>query len=382
MKTIVELYDKEPIKNVLATTVFKPERVIFVGDKDMDKHKILNYFKHKNIKVKVEFEYVISDSIEDIYQKLESIFINFPNTSFHVTGGEYLELIAVGQISKQYNIPLFYYHDKLNSFKNLLNCPEAEDVICNEKFTVNDFLVMMGASISGHGHLAIEEISEDLSKDIHIIWNLFFHNTYKWKNFVTYIQTLTGQDVKSKTSLKEVIFTNKFSVKEMLNELNEKEMINHLEIKGNKVSFSYKNEIIKKCINNIGTSLELYIYMIAKNMNYFDDVKISAIIDWNGIENESSNVQNEIDVILTKGVHPIFISCKSGKPNTRDLTELHTLVNKFGGEYAKGLIATTSNFSRFATAVYKRTFELDLNVIEKSDIEKGKIEDILKDIVS
>ena len=34
MKTLIELYDRNPIYNYLASLVFKPERVVFVGAVD------------------------------------------------------------------------------------------------------------------------------------------------------------------------------------------------------------------------------------------------------------------------------------------------------------------------------------------------------------
>ena len=32
MKTLVELFDKEPVENVYAAIAFQPERVVFAGD--------------------------------------------------------------------------------------------------------------------------------------------------------------------------------------------------------------------------------------------------------------------------------------------------------------------------------------------------------------
>ena len=47
-----------------------------------------------------------------------------------------------------------------------------------------------------------------------------------------------------------------------------------------------------------GHILELYIYLLALESEYFDECMIGTEIDWNGIFPEADNVQNEIDVIL------------------------------------------------------------------------------------
>ena len=56
-----------------------------------------------------------------------------------------------------------------------------------------------------------------------------------------------------------------------------------------------------------GHILELYIYLLALESEYFDECMIGTEIDWNGIFPEADNVQNEIDVILRKGHSVVFI---------------------------------------------------------------------------
>lgn len=385
MQTIIELFDKEPIRNILAATLLKPERVVFLGQKDMDKDRILNFFHHMKLNVEVEFIYV-EPNMEYIFQTLEGLYKKYPDSSINITGGSNLELIAAGRISQKYDMPLFYYNAEKNVFINIRNSSQIETRECRVQFDVEDFFVMAGASLNGHGHISIENMTQETMQDISSLWSIFIENTYNWRNFINYFQTLTSEASKTlsknSSSLEETIFTNKLFVKEMLKRLYGEGLVKNLTIKGSKINFTYKNYIIKKSINDVGTILELFIYMTANKMNYFDSIEISAILDWNGINEEIYNVQNEIDVVLTKGIHPIFISCKSGKPTAKDLGELHTLVEKFGGEHARGIIATTTNFSGFSTAIYKRALDLGLYVIEKDDIVKNNLENILKEVAS
>ena len=45
-------------------------------------------------------------------------------------------------------------------------------------------------------------------------------------------------------------------------------------------------------------------------LGVFDDVRTSVVVDWQG-GNQPDAVTNEIDVMATCGVRPIFISCKT-----------------------------------------------------------------------
>lgn len=59
MKTIIELFDESPILNVLASAVFKPEKVIFFGA-DLE-HEVesqndyARFFKYRGEDIKMEY---------------------------------------------------------------------------------------------------------------------------------------------------------------------------------------------------------------------------------------------------------------------------------------------------------------------------------------
>ena len=51
-----------------------------------------------------------------------------------------------------------------------------------------------------------------------------------------------------------------------------------------------------------------------------------------------SETINEIDVILMRNAVPTFISCKSGRADSKALHELETVTSRFGGRYAKKVL--------------------------------------------
>jgi len=131
----------------------------------------------------------------------------------------------------------------------------------------------------------------------------------------------------------------------------------------------------------VGMCLELFVYKTALEADFFDDVSISVIIDWNGRIAEPNDTTNEIDVMLTKGLTPVFISCKTGIPSTASLNEVHTLATRLGGSFAKPVLATMNNLKETAPSLCNRAAELGVTLIELDDLVDGRLEGILRKLV-
>ena len=159
------------------------------------------------------------------------------------------------------------------------------------------------------------------------------------------------------------------------------------------LQFRFKNEQVKLCLTKAGTLLELVTLLTAKNMKksdgtpYFNDVRTGVMIDWDGVvhNNKDGNVdtENEIDVILMKGVVPIFISCKNGKIPDDELYKLNTVAEQFGSEYARKVLVATDMGKAAKSRKYflERARDMGIQIIE--DVHKngfGKLENILKTI--
>lgn len=117
------------------------------------------------------------------------------------------------------------------------------------------------------------------------------------------------------------------------------------------ISYRYKNEQIKRCLTKAGQVLEMKIYSVARSVldtkgnAVYDDVVNGVCIDWDGEDLQNGEgivVENEIDVMMTKGVIPVFISCKNGQVDVNELYKLNTVAERFGGDYAKKVLVVTS----------------------------------------
>ena len=117
------------------------------------------------------------------------------------------------------------------------------------------------------------------------------------------------------------------------------------------VSFEFKNEPIKNCLTKAGTLLELVVSLHASDacdatgMKKYNDVATGVYIDWDAsihdIKDEEKDTENEIDVMLMRGVVPIFISCKNGYFDETELYKLNTVAERFGGPYSRKVLVST-----------------------------------------
>ena len=96
----------------------------------------------------------------------------------------------------------------------------------------------------------------------------------------------------------------------------------------------------------------------------FQDVITSAVVDWDGSVRQNA-VSNELDVMCTHGITPVFISCKTCDVKTEALNELAILRDRFGGKIARAAIVTAE---KGGAAMRNRASELGIDVFDLDDL--------------
>lgn len=383
MKTLIELYSPSPIKNIYSTLLLRPERVIFIGGREMKQEHVKRFIKRKHPEIKTEFHTVDIRDLDSISQALDEILLKHPESVVELNGGGDLMHIAVGKVIAEQDVPAFFCDIKNQKLRNVSKFEITEEMrqLTFPQLSLEDFVLMAGGSLEGHGHINLDKISGEMERDIDFLWSVFFKKQDKWRRLVDYLQNRRNslRTTSGALVLHERLVYNEF-ISEMLSGLASSpgKIIRELNSSHKQISFSYKNEILKKCLNNKGLILELYLYNLAFRMGYFEEVKISTIIDWNGIGNEENNISNEVDIALVKGTRPIFISCKLKIITVEDLNEIDMLVKRFGGECGIGVVATAGTFSKDFPTVYRRAQEMGIYVIEHDDFKYNRVEEKLE----
>lgn len=393
MKTLIELYDESPLMNVLGTEMFKPERTVFICPPEVgrDKHlqqKLREYFAHRGAKSELLF---VSASLLDASQvekRLKETVEKYPECAVDVAGGTDAALFASGALCALSDTPAFTYSRKRNTFYDIHNAPFARDLPCNVKLTVEDCFLMAGGSMrTGRVSDAI-----DLNKYMRLIDELFavyLKFRRDWPRIVNYMQRISQSKADTAPSMHvEGAYTVKGDYGRRVS-ANEKALyaladcgaISDLSIRsGESVSFTFRDEVVRKWLRDVGSPLEMYTYKACLDTGLFDDVRVSAIVDWNGEKAQENSVTNELDVMTTRGVRPFFISCKTGSVQTEALNELAILRDRFGSKVARAAIVTCERGGSSASMRH-RAQELGIDVIDLNDLQSGNIQQCLKALV-
>lgn len=89
------------------------------------------------------------------------------------------------------------------------------------------------------------------------------------------------------------------------------------------LKFTYLNTAVKDCLCKSGNILEFYVWSEARRTGYFDDCAANFSFAW------KEGIRNELDVLLTKGLACLVISCKTSRFNKEHLYEVKYLTERF-----------------------------------------------------
>lgn len=135
------------------------------------------------------------------------------------------------------------------------------------------------------------------------------------------------------------------------------------------IKFNYVDVAVKKCLTIAGNVLELYVWYNAKKLHVFDDCAANFAFQWR------EGVRNELDVILTKGLTTIVISCKTAKFNKEHLYEIKYLTDKFSVNskpviiYSSKLAVEEGTLSANLKPVKERAKAMDVYLIDLNELD-------------
>ncbi|MCR5611101.1 MAG: DUF1887 family protein [Clostridiales bacterium] len=380
MKTLIELYVNEQFDDLLAAMVFKPERVVFLCAGFMpdraSRESVGRFVKENANGAETIFLNVGNKSVEKLFEKIREIEASYPDCAVEMTGGPAGMLVAAERFCEGSGAKAFYFDRQRGRFRSIHGMEAEIEASPIPKLSVKTLISMGGGLVTGcrHSTRPFAENEECVRK----ILGIYSQNLRAWNSFSEYLQFGCKHYYDSRTQLYFAPMTllNNSSLllanRKLMLLLKEAGAIEELASDGENVSFRFKNGYIKEILTTVGMCLELFIYTAAKDSGLFDSVEMSVLFDWDGIKHLNFNdTTNEIDVIMTKGAESWFVSCKTARPDTRDLYEIDWLAEKFGGRSAVGVLATATDLSGEAWANYMRARDMGVVVIEREDVIKG-----------
>ena len=389
MNTLIELYDERAIENVLAADMFRPQRIIYLCPTEVAQNReqqntIRDFFRRRGWEPELFFMEASSYKVDRIVRQLLTISEKYPDCAMDVTGGSDAELFAAGMFAAQANVAAFTYSRRKNRFYNISGAEFADNVPCNLSYAVEDFFLMAGGTLLP-GRVDNTTLKRYLN-DIDPFFDCFLRHRRDWTNIITHMQRVSPAEY---GQVPPMFIRGNYVVKgerggrisakeDALREFERIGFIRNLNIvSGESVSFRFRDENTRAWLRDVGSVLELYVYKACLDANIFNDIISSAVVRWDEVLGHGS-VINEIDVMATRGVVPLFISCKVSDIKTEALNELAILRDRFGGKGAKAAIVSTE---RCNAAARHRAAQLGIAVIDRDELERGKLAYRLKVIM-
>ena len=342
---LVELFDHHTIeKNVYQTFICDCDEVLFLSLKKITeeerlslKHFLLNQVSHVK---QVHFRQISLDKITD---DLNLFLTNYDSVTLDVFGGDSILAIFLYQYGLEKQLPIVAIDiEQGKQFKWKMGKVEKEELVIPD-LTIEQLMALRGGKLIKSKQ---PKYSPKQMITIKKLANYAILNPEQWYQITQFFALAKTVDFHAETV--KVLESNgkRYSYPEsMIPLLTEANLIHIDEESSEHISYTFSSSEAQLLCRTKGHILELYLYLLAIESEYFDECMIGAEIDWNGIFPEVDNVQNEIDVVLRKGQSIIFISCKMTDLSVEAINELEVYANHFAGETCLKLIVCSGKIN-------------------------------------
>ena len=389
MNTLIELYDERAIENILAPDMFHPRRIIYLCPREVlrdhtRQQKLAAFYRKRGWEPELIFVGTSLFEADRILRQLFTIEEKYPDCAIDVTGGSDAALFAAGMFAARKGVPAFTYSRRKNRFYDISGADFADDLYCDLTYSIEDFFLMAGGTLLP-GRVDNHILSQYLPY-FDPFFSCFLRFRHEWPTIISYIQRISpaeyGQipplDITGSYTVKGERGSRNSANEDALQELAQIGFIQDLTIiPDQQVSFRFRDVHTRAWLRDVGSVLELYTYKACVDAAIFHDVISSAVVRWDDVLGHGS-VLNEIDVMVARGVIPLFLSCKACDIKTEALNELAILRDRFGGKGAKAVIVTTESCN---AAARHRAAQLGIAVIDLEELKTGQLVHRLKVIM-
>ena len=376
----IEFFDEEPIENVITNLNFEVDKTVFFGYEEVmkpQKRSIERFLKSVCKVEEVEFYPVDPYDLMAIMKEIANVVRKEQEMGnqvyFDLTGGESLPLVAFGILSQEFSAPMFMFDVKNRELIEFCCAGNSIGGVAKPRpinLNLDQFVSLYNGTINYRQKKLFKQMSLDGASDIENMWKLSREYGDKWVHYSSVLRKFPP-DQNLLVQVEKDVFRTEFQRNKKAGDIKEFHRFMHgmshlgfvkLYAAGkNGYKFQFKNQVIKQLIWDSGSILEMYTFLLESRKADVADCRVGVHIDWDGIVHNdgSMDVLNEIDVMCIQNNVPTFISCKLGSVDQMALYELETVANRFGGKYAKKVLATAQELS---TAHMRRAEEMGIEV--------------------
>lgn len=358
--TVLELFDKSSIDNLMTPLSYRADKVIYVGYDKQQLEKECRLFEKifmaRQMGVEVCPLCVSPGDDETILQCFIEIFQSERNLIVDLKGGDETLLLLLG---RAYEIvhPVSAQMHCMDSYGGAIQFHSAAYFSQTDTpaLSVRETVELHGgviADCTDVAQLAVDPKQPcNVIDDLQTMWEICCRNPNRWNSNANCLAEIDSAGIcnglEVMISAKEVKRQKKLSSYDKLVNtlipLYRAGLITMLDIASSHISFVYKNRCVRECLRRAGLLLELKIFTAAlqcrdeKNNPVFHDAMTGVVLDWSDVARKDATV-NEADVILMRGMIPYFVSCKSGNVDEDELYKFAAVARKFGGRHVRKLM--------------------------------------------
>ena len=394
--TYVHFFEDISIESVCACVAFPPKKLIVIGSNG---NAIRRYARsvsamlhRRGHLVDTEVRTVPINDLSAVYDLLCKVMESEGNCSVCLNGGDELALVATGMLYEKYGTRPKLHRFNLTRGSILdLHKDGRQEVFEAPVISVEEMISLFGGKVvycnEKPDGTRIWDMNPSFVSDIERAWQICKANTKSWNNFASALGVLLDNRSErggvvcsmSVADYEDAMLRDNGKVYYspiLMNKLYKAGLITQFSDRG-VFSVTFKNEQVMHLLTVAGRALEMKIYLAAKNARSdgkktYDDVVNGVFVDWDGIVNSAGgtvHTENEIDVMMTRGGIPVFISCKNGFFDANELYKLNSVAEQFGGEYAKKAIVASSLSSLGKGAAYIRERAEDMGIVLIDDVK-------------
>ncbi len=400
--TIVEFFDRNAVENIVSALVCAPERVVLVGDNDKRLKRNIAFYKTiaRNRGLEIEFipKKTSRNDLAKIIKDLTDIVETYDDCVFDLEGGEELFLVAIGILYNTYSDRIQLH--KFNFSSGVLIDCDNDGNTCETnsvEMTIDEVVRAAGGrvlTIEDDGQKGEFISDNEFYKDVRLMWEICTEDTLLWNNMITSVAKLYA-DFKTSNPLEfcasmggvsSVIKKNNVEFADFIRLLKEFDVfgvIKGLFYNSSYLSFEFKDLHCLRCLTIAGKLLELVVAFVAENAcdnngkPIYNDVRSGVFIDWDlqDASAENISVTNEVDVVMMKGLIPVYISCKNGLFNVNELYKLAVVAEHFGGKYSKKAIFVSEMISHDIKGQYIMARAKEMGIVIVEDVDRMSTKD-------
>ena len=388
--TYIEFFDKDAVENICSGLINPPDQIVLVGDKakEMAEHarRYEKIFAERGHQVVARYRGINRNNLGNIVDTLSDIVENWDDCVFDLTGGDELYLVALGIVYARYPEKKIRMH-RINIRNNtLIDCDQDGVTIFDGELppiTVRENIRIYGGDIVyddvKEGGTHRWDMTEEFRADIGTMWEICREDPREWNRQIGVLVDAEecldgGAGSLTTVAPAEKVpsrYGNRFGEQTVIRALLEAGLITELRVDEN-LTVTYKDEQVKRCLVKAGQVLEMKVLSAAMNCREkdgaptYDDAVNGVMIDWDGVMRPGRvDTENEIDVLMTHGMVPVFVSCKNGYVEVNELFKLNTVAEQFGGKYAKKvlIVSELDEDDPHTKALRQRADDMDIRIV-------------------